>query len=239
MSPSATGPLRPECPVRPAPAGPTAAYSEDVAEEPKSLIAFDEIPVHHAYTIGSGLVVPRPIGWIGTVSADGVPNLAPYSFFNMVANNPPTFVVAPMLVGRKDTLANLTDTGVCTVNIVTNETFEAMNASAATVEADVDEFEHSGLTAIVSDTCAAPRVAEATANFECRVADMVPVGRPIEDGREAAGMLVILEADRLHVAERVIDGHHIDQHELKAIGRHAGPWYNRTADALTTLDRPD
>lgn len=209
-----------------------------MAEETKTSIAFGEIPAHHAYTIGSGLIVPRPIGWLGTVSADGVPNLAPYSFFNMVANNPPTFVVAPMLIGRKDSLDNMEATGICTVNVVTEETFEAMNASAGSFDADVDEFTESGLTALVSDTCAAPRVAEATANFECRVVDMIPVGRPLEEGRPGSGMLVILESDRLHVADRVLDGHHIDQAELKAIGRHAGAWYNRTADALTTLERP-
>jgi len=227
---------------RPFGVGPSVAFPHRVglvAEEAKTTIAFDDIPAHHAYTIGSGLIVPRPIGWLGTVSADGIPNLAPYSFFNMVANNPPTFVVAPMLVGRKDSLDNMEATRVCTVNVVTDETFAAMNASAATVDAEVDEFEHAGLTAIVSDDCPAPRVAEATANFECRVVDMIPVGRPLEEGRPGSGMLVILEADRLHVADRVLDGHHIDQAELKAIGRHAGAWYNRTADALTTLDRPE
>ncbi len=209
-----------------------------MAEEPKSELDFDDLPGSDAYAIGSGLTVPRPIGWLGTISDDGVHNLAPYSFFNMVAADPPTFVVSPGLGARKDSLTNMQTTGICTINIVTEETFEAMNVSAGAYAAHVDEFEAAGLTPIVSDTCAAPRVAEAVANFECRVVDMIPVGRPQGD-QPGAAMLVILASDRLHVAERVIDGHRIDQVELRAIGRHVGPWYNKTADALTSLERPE
>ncbi len=192
-----------------------------------------------AYKLGSGLTVPRPIGWIGTVSAEGVRNLAPYSFFNMVAMYPPTFVVAPTFTGRKDTLDNLESTGVFTVNIVTEETVVAMNATSATFPADVDEFEQCGLTAVRADTSDAPLVAEAVANFECSVVQSLPVGRRA-DGPGRSGTLVIGEAQRIHVAERVSDDHfHIDPHDLRAVGRLAGGWYSRTADSLFRIDRPD
>jgi flavin reductase (DIM6/NTAB) family NADH-FMN oxidoreductase RutF len=191
-----------------------------------------------AYKLGSGLTAPRPIGWIGSISEDGVHNLAPYSFFNMVATYPPTFVVAPQLGGRKDTLANLEATRVFTVNIVSEDTVEAMNASSGTYPADVDEFDECGLTAVGADTNEAPMVAEAVANFECRVVDMIPVGKANNE-LPGTGMLVIGEAQRIHVAKRVSDDNfHIDPHELRAVGRHAGGWYSRTADSMFQIDRP-
>ena len=156
----------------------------------------------------------------------------------MVAMYPPTFVVAPVLGARKDTLANLASTREFTVNIVTEETVEAMNATAATVAADVDEFAAFGLTAVPSETIKAPMVGEATANFECKVTQLVPVGQPSDD-LPGTGMLVIGEATKVYVAERVVDDQfNVDQEELKAVGRHVGGMYSRTAETLFTIDRP-
>jgi len=209
-----------------------------MSSEPKRSYAVADIEPQEAYKLASGLVVPRPIGWIGTISNAGVHNLAPYSFFNMVAISPPTFVVAPSLSGRKDTLDNLLSTKVFTINIVSEQTVEAMNHSSGTFEADVDEFAESGLTAVTADTNAAPLVAEAVANFECTVVQSLPVGRPTDDSPGSA-MIVIGEAQRIHVAERVIDdAFHIDPHALGAVGRHAGPWYNTTSDSLFQIARP-
>lgn len=209
-----------------------------MVHEPKRQYVVDDIEPANAYKIGTGLTVPRPIGWIGTVDAVGNRNLAPYSFFNMVALYPPTFVVAPVLGGRKDTLANLQATREFTVNIVTEETVEQMNATAATFDADVDEFDATGLTAVPAETIDAPMVGEATANFECVVTQIIPVGRPSED-LPGTGMLVVGEATRIHVAERVVDDNfNVDQVELKAVGRHVGGMYSTTKDSLFTIDRP-
>ena len=206
--------------------------------EPKRQYAIDDLQPGEAYKLGTGLTVPRPIGWIGTTDGDGNANLAPYSFFNMVAMYPPTFVIGPALGQRKDTLANLKATGEFTVNIVTEETVEAMNATAESVEAGVDEFALVGLTAAPSETIGAPMVAEATANFECVVTQLIPVGRPSGE-LPGTGMLVIGEANRIHVAERVVDdAFNVDQVELKAVGRHVGGMYCRTADSLFQIDRP-
>ncbi|MGI9606057.1 MAG: flavin reductase family protein [Acidimicrobiales bacterium] len=208
-------------------------------EEPKKL--FDLVGEHagRGYALGTGLVVPRPIGWIGSISADGHANLAPYSFFNMVAHTPVTFVVAPALGARKDTLDNLESTGVFTVNVVTEQTLEAMNASSATLPAEADEFAATGLTALTSDTCAAPRVAEAAANFECRVVQAIPVGTPTESA-PGSGMVVIGEADRVLIAGRVLDDdERVDARKLAAIGRHGGSWYSTTADNMLSVERPD
>lgn len=209
-----------------------------MASEPKRTYIVDDLEPSEAYKLASGLTVPRPIGWIGTVSADSVRNLAPYSFFNLVSGQPPTFVVAPLLDSRKDTLDNLKSTGVFTVNIVTHDTVEAMNATAARLPAEVDEFDACGLTAIIADTNDAPMVAEAAANFECTVTEMVPLG--VGPGRETpSGMLVIGEAQRIHVAERVTDdAFHIDYDELRPIGRLAGGLYNNVSDSLFSIERP-
>ena len=186
------------------------------------------------YKLGTGLVVPRPIGWIGSRSADGRDNLAPYSFFNVMSGDPLHVVFAPG-VGegvRKDTLDNVTATREFTVNIVTAETVEAMNATAASLPPDEDEFDHAGLTKLASHDIAPFRVGEAAATMECRVVDIVHIGR--EGGGSG---LVIGEVLVIHVADRLLDGTRVDQAELKAIGRHAGNWYSHATD-LFDITRP-
>ena len=207
--------------------------------EPKRTYDVAAISQHEAYKLSTGLIVPRPIGWIGTINADGDRNLAPYSFFNIVAQYPPTFVVAPVLGSRKDTLANLQATREFTVNVVTEETVEAMNATAATFDATVDEFTETGLTAVDAETVGAPLVAEASANFECVVSQLIPVGKPSEN-QPGTGILVMGEATRIHVAERIVDDDfNVDQAELKAVGRHVGGLYSRTSGSLFSVDRPE
>lgn len=208
-------------------------------QEQKRTFDVAELSQADAYKLASGLTVPRPIGWIGSVSASGVNNLAPYSFFNIVSADPPTFVVSPALGSRKDSLANIEETGVFSLNVVSEDTVDAMNQSAASFDADVDEFDRCGLTAVSSNAADAPLVREAVANFECTLTQMIPVGRP-SGGAAGSNMLIIGEAHRIHVAERVCNERfHIDPHELKAVGRLAGGWYCRTADSLFTIDRPE
>ncbi len=187
------------------------------------------------YKLLIGLVVPRPIGWIGSVSASGVRNLAPFSFFNAVAASPPTVVFSTIRASgaRKDTLSNVEETGVFTVNVVSEETVEAMNLTSGPYEPSVDEFELAGLTAVVGSTVAAPMVAEAKANREGRLSQVVPIGT---DGPMAAS-IVIGEVVRIHVEGAILDGTRIDQEALRAVGRMGGPTYTRTRD-LFSLDRP-
>jgi flavin reductase (DIM6/NTAB) family NADH-FMN oxidoreductase RutF len=185
------------------------------------------------YKLSTGLIVPRPIGWIGSISADGIANLAPYSFFNCVSGAPPTFVFSPGRGGRKDTLDNVREVGEFTVNIVTEEVAEAMNATSATHPADVDEFEAAGLTAVPSTSIRPPMVGECKANIECVVTQIVDIGHA-----DHGNALVIGEAVEFHVAESILDGTRVDQRELRAIGRHAGNGYSRSTD-LFDLIRPD
>lgn len=186
------------------------------------------------YKIGSALIVPRPIGWIGTRDSDGVANLAPYSFFNMVSGSPPMFVFSPGRGGRRDTLANVRASGEFTVNVVTEEVGEAMNATAESLEAGVNEFEHAGLTEVAAKMIGAPMVAECKANFECVVTQIVEIGHS-----EQGNALVVGEAVMMHVREDIIDLEtmRIDQPNLKALGRHAGNTYSRSTDQFD-LTRP-
>lgn len=185
------------------------------------------------YKLTTGLIVPRPIGWIGSISADGVPNLAPYSFFNAVSGVPPTFVFSPGRGGRKDTLANVRQVGEFTINVVTAEVAEAMNATAASLAADVDEFAAAGLTAVPSSSVRPPMVGECKANIECVVTQIIDIGHP-----EAGNALVVGEAVEFHIAEGILDGTRIDQAALRAIGRHAGNQYSNATD-LFEIIRPD
>ncbi len=187
------------------------------------------------YKLLTGLIVPRPIGWIGTVDRDGVRNLAPYSFFNCVAATPPTVVVGTgsRAGAPKDTLSNLRDTGVFTVSIVTEEVAEAMNETSAEFAPDVDEFAEVGLTAVVGTTVPAPYVAQAKAALECAVNQILPLGEP------PSSWLVIAEVRVVHVADDLLDGTRVDPERLKAIGRFAGSGYCTTADGLFSLTRPE
>ena len=202
----------------------------------KRVFSPEDHPDVDMYKLLIGLVVPRPIGWIGSTSRSGTANLAPFSFFNAVAASPPSIVFSTIRAHgrRKDTLANVEETGVFTVNVVTEEVMEAMNITSGSYDPSVDEFEVAGLTAIDGERVAAPMVGEAKANFECVVSQIVPIG---DQGRMAAS-IVIGEVVRLHVAADLLDGTRIDQQRLRAVGRMGGPTYTRTRD-LFSLARPD
>lgn len=195
----------------------------------------DEIDTIDAYKLMSGLIVPRPIGWIGTRSADGVNNLAPYSFFNGVAASPPTVMFAPtgQPAARKDTLSNVRATEVFTVNIVDHSLGPAMNTSSGTYPEDVDEFEVAGLTVREAESVDAPMVAEAPATFECRVLQIVDIGEA-----PMGSTVVFGEVLAFNVADRILDGTRIDQAALDPIGRHVGNLYSRGGE-LYEMARPD
>jgi len=128
----------------------------------------------------NAIVTPRPIGWISTRGKDGHENLAPYSFFNAVAYTPPQVMFAstsgkPDRDFGKDSVANIRDTGVFCVNIVSFDLKDAMNSTSGAYPADVDEFELAGLDRAPCTTIACSRVAAAPAALECRLTQIVPL----------------------------------------------------------------
>lgn len=169
-----------------------------------------------------GLVVPRPIGWISTVSREGVKNIAPFSFFNAVNDSPPVLMVS--VSDRddgsfKDTVRNILDTGEFVVNLVSEDLLERMLVTSAEFPPDVDEFERAGLTPEESRTVRAPRIKEAKASFECKLFKHMKVYDM---------HLILGEALLIRVEDGVVDGDgRVDYERLRAVGRLGGPYYLR------------
>lgn len=126
------------------------------------------------YQLLTSLVVPRPIAWVSTVSADGVANLAPHSFFTVASTNPP--VISFTSISEKDTVRNARATGRFTVSLVTEGNWSHANATAVTLPPELSEFDHTGTRAEPGDTHDVPRPADSPAHLECTVRDIVPVG---------------------------------------------------------------
>ena len=181
----------------------------------------------------TGVVVPRPIAFVSTMSASGLVNLSPFSFFNAVAYDPPTLVFSCSKYAagwpdkKKDTLANIEETGEFVVNVVVDDIAEAMNQTAAEYPTEVNEFEVAGLTPAPSDLVRPPRVAESPVNMECRLVQVVPIG----EGRHQHG-LVIGEIVLLHIRDDIISGHRINHQKLRPTGRLAGNMYCHTGDVF-------
>ena len=199
------------------------------------------LEVMQTYKLMTGLIVPRPVALVSTVDAAGVRNVAPYSFFCGVGSNPPTVLFCPSLTGppkdgkrddRKDTLRNVEETGEFVINIVSVAIADAANRTAANVPPEVDEFDLAGLTAIPSEVVKAPRVAESPAQMECKLLQVIFTGAGV-----AAGVIVLGEVVRFHVAAELEENYRIDPTGLDAVGRMAGNTWARTQDRFE-LVRP-
>ncbi len=199
-----------------------------------------EIAWQSAYKILTGAIVPRPIGWISTIDDNGVPNIAPFSFFNVASSNPPHVLFCVNIRGSdgmtKDTLNNVRANGEFVVNIVTEDTVWAMNQTAQAVTHDVNEFELANLTQVPSALVKPPRVGEVPIHFECKVSQIVDLG----DGGVGSGSVVIGEVIHLHVDdEYLFGGDKIDTDKLRPVGRLAGAEYARMTDRFTLVRPPD
>lgn len=180
------------------------------------------------------LVAPRPIGWIGTVGADGSRNLAPYSFFNAVSDRPPMVMFSSY--GRKDSIANIEATGEFTCSLATFALREQMNMSSAAVRRGVDEFALAGLTPAPSKRVKAPRVAESPAAFECtlwKILELPAAGR--EGYVVAFGHVVAVYIDDAYIRDGVVD-----TGAMRPIARQGYMEYSVvTPEAVFSLNRPE
>jgi flavin reductase (DIM6/NTAB) family NADH-FMN oxidoreductase RutF len=188
------------------------------------------------YKLMVGSIVPRPIALVSSLDQGNVRNLAPFSYFTACSSNPPVVVFCPILRPTppmmKDTLRNILETREFVVNIVSEDFVGQMNATAAQVGPEVDEFELSGLTPLKSDLVKPPRVAESQVHMECKLLQVVQVS-----DKPGGGTLVLGEVLRFHVREGIIENFRIDPDKLRSVGRMAGSTYARTTDRFD-LERP-
>ena len=193
------------------------------------------------YKLLTGIIVPRPVALVSTLSREGVPNLAPFSFFSGVGALPPTVLFCPALregaaeageppVMQKDTLRNVEETGEFVINVVSDAIAAAANTTSAEVAFDVDEFTLSGLTPIPSEVVRPSRVAQSPAQMECKLLQVIYTAHV-----PRGGVIVLGEVVRFHVRESLFDEFRIDPAGLDAVGRMAGNTWVRTRDRIELI----
>jgi flavin reductase (DIM6/NTAB) family NADH-FMN oxidoreductase RutF len=160
------------------------------------------------------IVAPRPIGWVSTLSASGIANLAPYSYFNAVAQDPHYIVLGSG--GRKDTLQNIQATDEFALNLATFELREQMNASSANVAHGVDEFDLAGLGKAACRIIAPPRVAESPVCLECKLFKVIDLP---DDQGNVGDYLIIGRVIGIHIDDRFIEDGRVNTAAMQPIAR--------------------
>ncbi len=203
------------------------------------IIQPNELPVPQLHALLLGAVAPRPIAFVSSIDRQGRVNLSPFSFFNAFSAQPPVLVFSPARRGRdgtvKDTLLNLQEVPEVVVNCVTYGIVHQVSLASAEYPRGVNEFEKAGFTAVPSQLVKPPRVAESPVNMECKVLQVVELGK--EGG---AGNLVICEVLLMHIDDKILnpDGK-IDPFKMDAVARMGGDWYCRAnGEALFRLPQP-
>ncbi|MEE3157185.1 MAG: flavin reductase family protein [Pseudomonadota bacterium] len=184
----------------------------------------------------NAIVGPRPIGWIASRSAEGILNLAPYSFFNAFNYTPP--IIGFASIGHKDSLSNIEQTGEVVWNLATLPLAEAMNQSCAAVGPEVDEFELAGLTPAPSRLIDVPRVAESPVSFECRKTQIIQLQSAAGDAVNT--WLVLGEVVGVHIDRRLLVDGVYQTAAAEPILRGGGPadYFRIEPDALFRMHRP-
>ena len=184
----------------------------------------------------NSIIGPRPIGWISSQSADGVPNLAPYSFFNAFSDRPP--IIGFSSIGWKDTVSNVDATGEFVWNLATRSLATQMNETAASFPAERDEFDDAGLTPVPSTVVSAPRVLESPVNFECQLTQLTRLRRA--DGTAVDTWLVLGEVVAVHIDRALLTDGVYDTAEPHPILRAGGPasYAEISPGAMFEMTRP-
>jgi flavin reductase (DIM6/NTAB) family NADH-FMN oxidoreductase RutF len=189
------------------------------------------------YALLTGVVVPRPIAFVSSLSDSGTANLAPFSFFNAGGANPPSLVFSTVTSGAgrdKDTLHNVRATGEYVVHIAPWSLREKMNQASADYAPDVDEFEMAGFTKAPSLKVKPWRAAECPIAMECRLHQIVKHGEGPFGAHYVIGEVVLF-----HVAESLLSGFRVDSASIDAIARLGGPNYTRvTKETVFAMPRP-
>lgn len=187
-----------------------------------------------AYKLLGSCIVPRPIAWVSSQSRDGVPNLAPFSFFNALGNAPPVVVIGLVRApdrDLKDTASNIHETGEFVINLVSEEDAQRMNQTSANLPPDGDEAMTAGIEMLPSLAVSPQRVASAPAAFECRTLHYIETG--------PSQVAVLGEVLMCHVQDRFIKDPArilLDIEAMHLIARmHGAGWYSRQTNRFEML----
>jgi len=194
------------------------------------------VPDFHSYLLGS--IGPRPIALASTVDEKGNRNLSPFSFFNVFSANPPIAIFSPARRGRdkstKHTYENVKVIPEVCINVVNHDLVHQTSLASTEYSKETDEFIKSGLTPIDSELIRPFRVAESPVQLECKVKEVIELGK--EGG---AGNLIISEIVMMHISEDVFDVNgKIDQYKIDLVGRMGGNWYTRSRNGLFEVEKP-
>lgn len=197
---------------------------------------FTGLDAAESYRWLSSTVTPRPIAWVSTMSATGIANLAPFSFFQVICDDPATLMVNVGLhAGHrvKDTVRNVRETGELVIHLVSRAAAETMNATSATLAHDQSEFELAGIATVPGSRVKPPRIADAAVAFECKLAEIKPY--PAEHPRQ---FLIFARVLLGHIDDAVMaDDRHVDPARLDLVGRLSGSLYATTRDRFS-MTRP-
>lgn len=183
-------------------------------------------------------VGPRPIAFASTIGASGIPNISPFSFFNVFSANPPILIFSPARRVRdntiKHTLINAEATGEVVINVVNYDMVQQISLASTEYAEGVNEFLKAGFTAVPSVAVKPFRVKESPVQFECKVTQIIPLGS--EGG---AGNLILCEVVHIHIDEAVLNENGtIDQHKIDLVSRLGGNWYSRSSQGLFEVPKP-
>ena len=201
--------------------------------DPKELT----IPVLQKYL--QNAIAPRPICFASTVSKNGEPNLAPFSFFNLFSSNPPIAVFSPAYSGRtgaaKDTLLNVKEVPECVINMVNYGMVQQTSLASSPFPKGTNEFIKAGFTPLPSELVKPARVKESPVQLECKVIEVKELGK-----LGGAGNLVICEILRIHISDDVLnENKQIDANKIDLVARMGDNWYCRASgDALFEVEKP-
>ena len=191
------------------------------------------------YQYLSATVTPRPIAFVSSVDSKGNKNLSPFSFFNVFSVNPPILVFSPVRRVRnntsKHTLDNVHQVKECVISLVTEAIAQQVSLSSCDFDTKTNEFEKAGFTELKSDIITPPRVKESPINFECKVNDIISLGK--EGG---AGNLIIAEVLKMHINEDILNENKaIDPIKLNIVSRLGANWYGKTTkESIYEIAKP-
>lgn len=197
------------------------------------LIETNKLNSMELFQMLSSSILPRPIAWVGSISANAVPNLAPYSLFSIASVTPP--MISIVVLNRpggadKDTLSNIKETEVFSVSVVSRDLVKSMSATGMEFPPDVNEFESSGLSQVECETIACVRCAEAKLSLECKLREVLKYG---DDG--TSDSLILADVVAINIDDSIMRGPQIDLDKLDPVGHLIGPLYSTTREKITPM----